>query len=496
MNFAGGKLALIAALSFLGLTTLAAAEPAGNDAWPRYPELPPLWSYDDEFPNGGGAGGRFRLLGPVFERRSFDDAKLSYCAFRPLWSRQDDPDGLWSMDFVWPLSAWRDSWYVNYQWVLLYFGSRDPDGSQRQYLIPVWFCGTDKERKFYWGLFPLYGDVKNLIGYDRQSFVLWPLYWHTEKNGLKGEAYVWPLVNMESGPRSDKFRAFPFYAYNDVYGKYYGQAFLWPIVSTAKSQNDSMPGQGWMVWPFYGRNTYGERSSWSVLWPLILHSNRGDAGSRTHAPWPLVQYAKNYQRDGEWTLFLWPFWGQRLLADENFQFYVFPLGWYLEDRGELENSRWYYALPLYWTQVLYDKERKERKLLYRRFWPFASYYEEKDKASLRILDLWPTRRMEQVERNWGALWTLFDYEEKGRTGQNCNWDCLWGMLRGSSDGSGKGTFLFAPFYCSRWGYESEVVEGEMGFGVAEREYFFGLVKTKTGGPNAKLRLFWLFDLEI
>ncbi len=484
---------LAAALSIAGVLALA-VEPAA------YPELPPVWSHD---PAGKAVDSqeRFRAIGPVFEKRFFSDPKLSYCAIRPLWSQQDSKDGMWSMDIIWPLSVWRDSWHVNYQWVLLYFGSKDPDGRYRQYVIPFWFCGRDAEKQFYWGLFPVYGDVKDLISYDSMTFIAWPLYWHTEKNGSKGEAYVWPLVNMESGPRADKFRALPFYAYNDVYSRHYTQSFLWPIVETTKSQSEAAPGQGWMVWPLYGRNTFGGKTSWSCLWPFIMHSESGEKGFRTHAPWPIVQYAKDYEREGEYMLWIWPFWGKRLKADENAQFFVFPLGWYLEDRGEKQNSRWYYALPLYWTQVLYNKDRTERELLYRRFWPVASYAEEKDSASLRILDIWPMRRTEPVERNWSALWTLFSYDE---TAKGHSWDFLWGMLRGSGSEAGSdGRFAFAPFYDAAWGSDVSFSNGGASQSPAlSRDYFFGLVRTYSkiqegGKPDgvSACRIFWLWNLE-
>lgn len=487
-------------LTFFAAMALLCLRASAADLPPRYPELPPVWSYD-RADKATDAPARFRAIGPVFEKRFFDDPKLSYSAFRPLWSRQDSPDGMWNMDFIWPLSVWRDSWHVDYQWVLLYFGSTDSDGRYRQYIIPIWFCGRDADKKFYWGLFPLYGDVKDLISYDQTTFIAWPLYWHTEKNGTKGEAYVWPLVNMESGPRSDKFRAFPFYAYNDVYARHYTQSFLWPIVETTKSQSETTPGQGWMFWPFYGRNTFDDKTTWSVLWPLITHAKRGDnAGVRTHAPWPIVRYSRDYEREGERMLWIWPFWGRRLKADENSQFFVFPLGWYLEDRGEQRNSRWYWALPVYWTQVVYDKGRTKRELLYRRFWPVASYYEEGDGASLRILDIWPVRRTEPIERNWSALWTLYSYDE---TAKGYSWDCLWGMLRGSKTyADNGGRFAFAPFYDVSWSDSQSIVcEGGRDVRAVSRDYLFGAVRVYSAGREIEpkgavaCRLFWCWNLE-
>lgn len=467
---------------------VSAAEPA------PWPELPPLWSHDPQ-DKALGLPERSRALGPVFERRFFEDPKLSYCAVRPLWSRQVGKDGMWSMDFVWPLSVWRESWHVDYQWVLLYFGSKDPDGRYRQYLIPLWFCGRGEDKSFYWGLFPLYGDVNDLISYDRMRFILFPLYWHTEKNGAKGDAYVWPLVNMESSPRSDKLRVLPFYAYNDVYAKHYTQSFLWPIVETTKSKNEAAPGEGWMIWPLYGRNVFGDKSSWTCLWPFFMSAKSGADGCRVHAPWPVFQYASDYEREGERMLWIWPLWGRRLKADENAQFFLFPLGWYLEDRGMQRNTRWYYALPLYWTQVVYNKDRTERELLYRRFWPFASYAEEKESASLKILDVWPMRRTEPVERNWSALWTLFSYDE---TSKGFAWDFLWGLLRGSDSSGGKeGRFAFAPFYDATWTAEAEASEP-----LETRDFLFGLLRVSSrpvgegdAGPSRSWRLFWLWNLE-
>ena len=200
-------------------------------------------------------------------------------------------------------------------------------------------------------------------------------------------------------------------------------------------------------------------------------------------------------------LWLWPFWGKRLLAEENSQFFVFPFGWYLEDRGEQRNSRWYWALPLYWTQIVYDKARTERQILYRRFWPVASYYEEKDNASIRVLDIWPTRRTEPIERNWSPFWTLYSYDE---TAKGYSWDCLWGMLRGAetySDNGGR--FAFAPFDDATWGDEERIpYEGDTRLRVVSRDYLFGIVRLYSPGREIKgdqsvsaCRLFWCWNLE-
>jgi len=465
------------------------------------PELPPLWTCESQ----AGAS-KVRALGPLFEARSSADGKSSLMAFRPLWSRKDAP-GERASDFVWPLSAWRDSWPSKFQWVLLYYGVDDPDGRYRHYFIPLWFCGTDEKGAFYWGLWPVYGDVKDLIGYDRTSFALWPLYWRTERNGNAGEAYVWPIVNWESGPRADKFRVFPVYAYNDVYARYYARNVLWPIYESVRSQNDSMPGEGWMLWPFYGRDSWGERSSWSAIWPLFQYAERGESGFRTHCPWPLFQYARSYERDGEYMLWLWPFWGQTLKADEDMSFFVFPLGWRLEDRGEKNLTRWLWLLPLYWTQSVYDKSGEERQFLHRRFWPFASYTETKDSASIRALDIWPQRRMESLERNWSPLWTLFSYDEDKTS---FSWDLLWGMLRGSESPSEGSRFAVSPFYDARWGLPaaepaSQPDEIESGHSEAApesimenpesvRDVLFGLVRVKkTHGGETRCRLFWSLE---
>ncbi len=473
--------ALLAAILAALLCLPAFAEPA------YVPELPPLWTWERQ--RSGEL--RVRALGPLFERKSSADGKRVMTAFRPLWSAQDEP-GDWAMDFVWPLSAWRDGWPVKYQWVLLYYGADDPDGRYRHYVIPFWFCGLNQQREFYWGLFPVYGDVYDLIGYDRMRFALWPLYWRTERNGNHGEAYLWPFVNWETGPRADKLRAFPFYAYNNVYSRYYARSIIWPLFESTASLNESMPGGGWMFWPLYGRSSWGERSSWVLLWPLFQSAERGENGFRVHCPWPLVQYAKNYEKDGDWMLWLWPFWGHTLKADESMHFFVFPLGWYLEDRGEQNLTRWLWLLPLYWTQSVYDRGGVERQFLHRRFWPFGSYTNDKGAVSVRALDIWPQRRMQVIERNWSPLWTLFNYDETA-DGSSWSWDVLWGMLRRSESREEGGRFAFSPFYDARW---SLPLEGDCATECPEatKDILFGLVRlSELPSGETRCRLIWSLE---
>ncbi len=468
-------------------------------------DFPPFWSVERDNPVTG-TRCHWRYLGPLGEKViSPGGREETLYAFRPFWSSFDNQEnGFSGSDYLWPVSVWRDFPFADFRWILCYYGSREGKGTRRDYLIPLWFSGM-KEGEFYWGVFPFYGDLRDVIGYDQTRFILFPLYWQTWKEKSYGEAYLWPIVNWEKSPRHDKFRIFPFYAVNEVYGRSLHQSVLWPLFHWMKSLDGKHPGGGWFFLPLAGHTELDGTEAWTGLWPLFYYQRSPDS-FRIHAPWPVFRYGKeaDHQRD---ILFFWPLWGRQRSDEYDFRFYLWPVILHQKDWGETLLTEGVWILPLYWSRGDYRLENGEitgRLMYYRKFWPFLSLYEKGDHFQAVALDLSPMRGFPVVDRNLSMLWRLCSYEENSK---GTAWDLLWGILR-SFDVRGKDKyFSWSPFYEVRWNVMDRVIRETDGENPdpeitpfrpieydVERSFFFGMVKVRSSAVYpTQWKLFWSLE---
>jgi hypothetical protein len=285
-------------------------------------------------------------------------------------------------------------------------------------------------------------------------------------------------------------------------------SYVWPFYHTAEYYSTKEGGGGWLLWPIVGKNRFNRLTTWSFLWPFFSFYERTpnekgeDDGFGLVAPWPVFQYKRNVDRDEDnekWKFYLWPIYGRSERKNSKYNFILWPLGSSLDTFEDEGNVEWRWALPLYWSKHASDKKGNETEV-YRRFWPFASYFSQGDRCEIRSFDIWPERNMPVIERNWTPLWIIFDYQ---REKEAFRYDFFWGWIKYfalQKKGSG---FSIFPFYSSRYDLPAESGVGEevtektdlrCDAKRVEREYLMGLVKTINGGDDSfSLRLLWLIE---
>jgi len=209
---------------------------------------------------------------------------------------------------------------------------------------------------------------------------------------------------------------------------------MWPLWHDTESLNPKVPGGGWLFWPLIGHTEYKnpDRSSWSFIWPLFQIENtkfpENKEGFAINCPWPFFQYKRDTRNwfmheETDWQLYLWPIWGHRKKPHSDYSFYLWPLGstQRIEEEGAV--TEWLWALPLYFSKDAWDF-KGEKEETYMHFWPFASYYKDKEKCVVKALDINPFRNFPVIERNWDPLWRVYRYVE---TERGKHYDIMWGM---------------------------------------------------------------------
>ena len=224
---------------------------------------------------------RDRALGPLFEQAERTSGEL-LAAARPFVSRYEKPrTGFTSTEVLWPLYSHhrindRTSWRF-----LFFFGGNgdvtDPESRYHVWLMPLWFHGRDSHGKGYAALFPLGGTIREFLGLDRVSFVLFPLYESHEVNGIQSRAHLWPIFTSSSssegadGPLVERRGTFPFYGTSYREDQWRRKYVGWPFYTSVEYFGGRYPkGGGFMLFPIYGHSKLEGQESWTVIPPFFL----------------------------------------------------------------------------------------------------------------------------------------------------------------------------------------------------------------------------------
>ncbi|NQZ67328.1 MAG: hypothetical protein HRT89_04605, partial [Lentisphaeria bacterium] len=310
---------------------------------------------------------------------------------------------------------------------------KDPDSRWYSYILPVWFRGRTYKGEKFFAFFPIGGNLKDIMGYNKVSFWLFPIYLRTQKSTFVSTHWLFPIYNKVEGIGVSKHRIWPIWGSARFEGKWSQHFALWPFVRWGHSLNQDKPGSAIMIFPFYGHiqqetTLHGKLVNRTLLWPFFSYLKSKDQ-KRLMAPWPFFQKSKNMFGGDSDRLHLWPFYGRTRKGKSIHKFYLWPVfnSFYEPSKDTIRTRRYFAAI---WTEIKnYDPKTKELKNKYRRLWPLGSYYKGEKHSLFRFLDLFPMRNLEPIERNLAPLWTLFySLKQKLKNGDVLvKREALWGV---------------------------------------------------------------------
>ena len=174
----------------------------------------PIWEHRDR----NGAPVYRRGLGPIYEDVRLPDGRRRV-ALRPLWSYEDMGRGREAQDYLWPLGMWRRNLENEWRWYgLLWFTSDPVPGADRigtaRWLMPIWFQGRYHSGGNYYGLFPVWGHIGDILGYDDIDFKLFPLRMTSRRAGAVTSSWLWPIFSSTESPKEQARRVFPFWLHS------------------------------------------------------------------------------------------------------------------------------------------------------------------------------------------------------------------------------------------------------------------------------------------
>ena len=371
----------------------------------------PIYSADQ---TPGGAH-RHRAMGPLYESQS-STGVLRFDALRPFWSCVEDfPNERSLSEFLWPVATVRDLGNDR-SWRLLIAYGHDFDTTAatryRTVVFPVYHMGRTAEDQSYVGIFPIWGDIREVLTYDRARFVLFPLFLELWKKDVHSVSWLWPIFSRARGEDYSATRVFPLYgSAHDEKGS--NRRFvLWPIWTQRWNDDPEVDERGFILFPIYGEaHNPGGETHW-VLPPFFKFQHAGEQ-RQILAPWPFVQYSRGHVNK----FYLWPLWGQKDAGTVESQFFLWPIVRFQDVQRHDSEFRQRFILPFIYYQDIIATSTHEREMSYFKLWPLFSYQRENETSRLRALELWPLKKTGSIDRNFAPFWTLFSHHVSGGIGK-------------------------------------------------------------------------------
>ena len=218
------------------------------------------------------------VLGPLLFTRSGPAGEQK--GLRPLYL-STTADGVTTGNFLYPFFTWRqEKGYRTFSFFELVNSRTDaPAGGPADRHFDVWpfyFSHTAADpAESYRALLPLGGTIKNRFGKDRISFVLFPFYSHTEKNGRLVTHAPWPFLRFIGGEGYHGFEFWPLFGRSQHDGDYDHQFYLWPLgYKSTTNLAEATPDVKLGVLPFYARDTGPGYLSETYAWPFFGYTHR------------------------------------------------------------------------------------------------------------------------------------------------------------------------------------------------------------------------------
>jgi len=388
----------------------------------------------DQKPGSGGTTESWQGGGPLFFGQWSADGS-SAGGLRPLYVYRTDAVGhARESDFLFPLITDREN-DVYRRWSLLslinVYGPTTPGaGGARHFDVwPVYFSrDTGAAASSYHAVFPLAGAVRDRLGYDRFSWVLFPLYGRFEKHGAVTTDTPWPFVKFVHGGGHHGFELWPLFGWRGQAGVYHDRYFLWPLIYRDESQLSSpTPTVLLGVLPFYARDEGAGFRSETYLWPFFgyTHHQAPDRYDETRWFWPLLVQGRG---DGRLVNRWAPLYTHSSYHGDDKRWWLWPL-FRQEQWSEsgLTVTRSQVLYFLFWSQRERAPARPARPPAEKtHLWPLLSYWDNgAGQRQCQVLSpfevFFPTSQ--PVRDAYSPLFALLRFDQ--RSPGDTRWSLLW-----------------------------------------------------------------------
>lgn len=372
-----------------------------------------------------GAGGIWR------KRTATIDGQWTQRAVRPIVIHDRTVEGHVLGRFFTPLGTSKDRGEEK-MWQLLpitrYDRNVTPNGEVEWTLItlPGIYWAQKADGRTLRGWFPFGGVMEDFLSFDRLTWVLFPIFMRTERDGRVTHHVLFPIFAWTSGRGGWSGRFWPFFGISRYEGRYDRAFYLWPVFTF--EHNDIGKGEEneehrWTVFPLIGRSTRGSYQATTVLWPFFGYADDPKTGFWDwDGPWPLVRVMRS-PKQGITNTRVWPFWSHYQGDGLDSTWYAWP---FVNVRREeyAEGERNAVAVVPFW-QHWKRYEEGAGTSWFQKLWPI--YQAEGREGDMRyafpaLNPLWQTPDIDEM---YAWIWELYTRERTHGMVRERSWLGLW-----------------------------------------------------------------------
>jgi hypothetical protein len=397
-----------------------------------------------------------QCMGPFFFSRTLPDGGQAE-GFRPFYLERNWKQGQRrEIDILYPLFFYRSE-SERWNWSVLNLINHrddlasDTTSASRGFDIwPVYFSKkTGDPATSYKAVFPLFGPLKNRLGYDRVDWVLFPLYARFQQGERVSYAAPWPFIRIIKGGDNRGWALWPLAGWREQKGKTRSQFYLWPLIYKNESRLDQpSPSLSYGVLPFYSADHSADSDSETYLWPFFGYTHRKapSAYRETRWFWPFFVQGRGEERmRNRWA----PFYTHSVVKGLDKTWVLWPLyrrqSWV---ESGLQQTKTQVLFFLYWSLEQQrpgqtgEGPRAEKTHL----WPLVSVWDngagQRQAQVLNPLEVFFSHN-DTVRLNWTPFFSLYQFEQR-RPGHERH-TLLWNALSfESSDSGAKRSFHVGP----------------------------------------------------
>ena len=434
------------------LLGLAAAATAGH-AQPTDREYN-TWPFVVRYQDTASRTESWTGAGPfLFRKPAADPDGNTASGFRPFWVQVHNPQGDFRAGyFLYPIFSYAVD-ESTYKWSVFELIRRwDRRGSagaptstfdQRGEfeVFPFWFSRQSGDPDLsYRALFPIYGTIKNKLGFERLSWTLFPLYVENEKRGAVTTSTPWPIIRVTRGA-AHGWGVWPLFNYVDRPGVSRHETYLWPLGYNAiryptpddppgtppRRDIGALPfyakstGPGYInedyAWPFFGYTEMSLPRRYSeqrYFWPFFIQGRGDNRYVNRWAPFYTHSIIKGY--DKQW--FMWPLvrhaqWTDNSIVRTRTQFFYF-LYWNEEQRAAGRANSPVAALTHVWP-LFSNWENGAGRRQWQLFSPLDVFFPGNEKVRYVWSPLFAIARHERRapgDERTSLLWNAVTWEQR------------------------------------------------------------------------------------
>jgi hypothetical protein len=313
---------------------------------------------------------------------------------------------------------------------------REPDANGepgwRLLALPAIIWGEDSTPRTLRGVFPFGGVWENFATYDRITFVLFPLFVRTERDGGRFTHFLWPIFSWGHNRRGELDGHFwPFYGVARP-GESESRFVLWPFFLWSR-QRLSLPEEHqvktWMSWPFFGKREAGTFRAWTVLWPFFGYSRDPASGFWSFdGPWPLVRIQRPGTSGQAYRTRAWPFYSYYEGDGLRTRWVLWPIFNRRDESYEDGSRQGESVLPFWQHFVERDLDGAIRED-WQQLWPLFLYHRVGPSERVSFPTLLPLPRSPNIQEHYAWLWELYARQVEttpaGAVVHERSWGGLW-----------------------------------------------------------------------